>query len=118
MVYASATVSLAILEVLIHLDTDALLAAYSLCRVEFDESFMTRIDPGVLPENWREYPAPRDLQMMGDRWIEAQSSVVLEVPSVISPNESNFLLNADHPHFVKIVIGAPQPFSFDRRIRR
>jgi RES domain-containing protein len=41
---------------------------------------------------------------------------VLELPSVIIRGEPNYLLNPAHPDFRKIVIGKPEPFSFDPRL--
>jgi RES domain-containing protein len=41
---------------------------------------------------------------------------VLEVPSVIVERESNYLLNPTHPDFSSLVIGEPEPFTFDERL--
>lgn len=41
---------------------------------------------------------------------------MLEVPSVIVPGESNYLLNPGHPDFEKVVIGEPEGFGFDPRL--
>jgi RES domain-containing protein len=38
------------------------------------------------------------------------------VPSSIVPHELNYLLNPLHPHFKRIRIGRPEPFSFDPRL--
>ena len=43
-------------------------------------------------------------------------SAVLELPSVIIPGESNYLLNTSHPDFKSITIGKPGTFSFDSRL--
>lgn len=44
------------------------------------------------------------------------SSAVLAVPSVIIPQETNYLLNPQHPDFKKIKIGKPEDFGFDPRL--
>ena len=43
-------------------------------------------------------------------------SVVLTVPSVLIPGESNYLINPRHRNFGKLKIGAPVPFEFDPRL--
>jgi RES domain-containing protein len=53
---------------------------------------------------------------MGDFWVKLGRSAVLELPSVMIPGESNYLLNPAHPDFKKITLGKPELFSFDPRL--
>jgi len=69
-----------------------------------------------LPVNWRRYPAPEGLPDFGTRWARAQRTAVLAVPSVVIPEELNYLVNPRHPAFKNIRIGQPQPFSLDPRL--
>ena len=117
-VYTAQTQSLAVLEMLVHLDGPELLQRYVLIGVQIDESFVREISPPDLPRNWRVDPAPVASRQIGDRWIEAASSAVLRVPSTLVPAESNFLLNPAHPDFKKLVIGDPIAFDFDQRLVR
>lgn len=116
MVYTAGSVSLAVLEMLVHLESSDVLPSYSLCAVHFDESVVTRLDRSRLSGNWRESPAPPELLMIGDAWIAARSSAVLEVPSAVVESESNYLINPEHPDFVSLVIDPPRPFTFDPRL--
>jgi RES domain-containing protein len=116
MVYTSSTISLAVLEVLVHLQEASLLSSYSLISAGFDDALVERLDHSMLPDGWRAYPAPSELQQIGDEWVRSQRSAVLEVPSVIVERESNYLLNPSHPDFSSIVIGEPEPFTFDERL--
>ncbi len=116
MVYTSSTISLAVLEILVHLQETSLLSSYSLISASFDDAFVERLDHSVLPDGWRAYPAPSELQRIGDEWVRSQRSAVLEVPSVIVERESNYLLNPAHPDFSSVVIGEPEPFTFDVRL--
>ena len=115
MVYTSSTISLAVLEVLVHLQEASLLSSYSLIFAGFDDALVERLDRSRLPDGWRSYPAPSELQRIGDEWVQSQRSVVLEVPSVIVVRESNYLLNPAHPDFSSVVIGEPEPFTFYER---
>jgi RES domain-containing protein len=116
MVYTSSTISLAVLEVLVHLQEASLLSSYSLISADFDDALVERLERSRLPDGWRTYPAPSDLQRIGDDWVRSQRSVALEVPSVIVVRESNYLLNPAHPDFSSVVIGEPEPFTFDVRL--
>lgn len=119
-VYAASTTSLAILEVLAHLDDTRPLAAYVLIPLELPERLVVAVPRKALPPNWREFPAPPTLQAIGDAWLAAGTSPCLRVPSVLVPDlegaEANFILNPVHPDFRRIKVGAPIPVEFDPRL--
>lgn len=116
MVYTAEHYSLAVLEILVNLDTSGILSSYSVSSVHFDDALVERLDPSRLPADWRDSPAPPELQRIGDGWITSSSSLVLAVPSVIIDSENNFLINPDHPDFSLLSIDPPQPFTFDSRL--
>jgi len=113
LVYTSSTQALAALESLVHLNPPVLFQ-YAVIPVEFDAALVEKVS--ALPAGWRDSPAPPSTQALGDAWAAQARSAVLELPSVIIPGESNFLLNPAHPDFRKIVIGKPAPFAFDPRL--
>ncbi len=115
-VYASSSISLAILEVLVLLPIYGILEEYVCFPVEFDQDFVVSLDMEVLPKNWKKDPSPQAIKQIGDFWIESQESVILEVPSTIVPTEKNFLINPAHPDFSKLKIGNPTKFEFDPRL--
>jgi len=117
MVYTASSQALAALEMLVHLEADDLLRHYRLIPVAFDEAMVKVLDTGILSVNWKRRPTPATVRAVGDAWIASLESVVLKAPSVVVPDESNYLLNPVHPDFDKVVIGKPQPFRFDRRLR-
>ena len=116
MVYTAGTTSLAMLEMLVHLQRETLLNRYALFEVQFDAEFMSAIDVKTLPKNWRASPPPESVQRMGDLWLAESRSAVLRVPSVIVPNESNYMLNPAHPRFSEIELSQPLGFEFDVRL--
>ena len=116
MVYVAGNVSLAVLEVLVHLGDAGVLSSYSLCAVEFEDGLIEPLDRSRLPAGWRSYPAPPELREIGDAWVRGGSSVVLEVPSAVVERESNHLINPGHPDFASVDMGAPEPFGFEPRL--
>lgn len=116
-VYAAGSVSLAVLEVLVHLDdAGVVLSSYSLCAAEFDDGSVKAFDRSGLPEGWSAYPAPPELGRIGDAWVRDRSSAVLEVPSAVVELESNYLINPAHEDFGAMRLGDPKPFRFDERL--
>ncbi len=118
LIYVAQSQSLAVLEVLVHLDTPALLDKYVLFEVEFASPLITDLDRSVLPKNWKSDPVPEAVQAIGNEWASSGISAVLRVPSVLVPEESNFLINPRHFDSATIVISNPQPFQFDPRLAR
>ena len=116
MVYSAQSRSLAVLEMLVHLDTAELLEKYVFFDITVDESLILVLAEGDLPHNWQANPAPSRLRVIGDAWAESNASVALRVPSSVIPAEFNFLLNPKHADFAKVRIGEPEPFRYDARL--
>lgn len=115
-VYLAQTQSLAALEILVHVDSAQLLEHYVAIPVTIDPKLVTRVDASSLPKNWKAYPPPKRLREIGDGWVSSGNSAVLQVPSVIVPSESNFLLNPLHADYPRLKIGQPIRFRFDLRL--
>ena len=114
--YASESVALATLEVLVGLQESRTLDAYSIVSARIDETKVETLPRDTLPANWRTYPPPPETQVIGNQWVLDGRSVVLRVPSAIVDTESNFLLNPAHPEFRAITISTPTPYAFDSRL--
>jgi RES domain-containing protein len=118
LVYTAESAALAALEMLVHLGRSTTLPAYVLIPCSFDEALVSRLDRSRLPANWRSYPAPPELQLIGDDWLKRATSAVLEVPNAIITMASNYLLNPRHADFASIHVSKPQSFEFDLRLLR
>ena len=116
MVYTAGSVSLATLELLVHLDNTSVLPSFSICPVDFDDSLVELLDPANLPPDWNQSPPPTSLRTIGDDWISRGSSVALRVPSAVIENENNYLINPLHTDFKKLVIGSMEAFKLDSRL--
>lgn len=114
-VYTSGSLSLALVEVLVHLPAD-ILPAYSAVPVEFDQALVAVVAPAALPKNWKDSPPPPAAQAIGSEWVARATSAMLRVPSVVVPGEFNFIVNPAHRDFGRIRIGAAMPFPFDPRL--
>jgi len=114
-VYASASQSLAALETLVHL-TPPVMFHYKVIRIGFSDELVEQLKAGVLPSDWRVEPPPPSTKQLGDAWVRSSRSAILAVPSVIIPDEINYLLNPAHADFKKIAVGKPADFTFDPRL--
>jgi RES domain-containing protein len=68
-----------------------------------------------LPDGWREIDSPSAMAA-GTAWVVEGRTAVLRVPSVIVPEESNYLVNPAHPDAPRIVPGAPRRVEWDPRL--
>src|SRR5207253_1465368 len=108
-VYASESKSLAAIETLVHIDP-RIRFRYKAFRLEFDDALVERLTPSRLPTGWRSEPVERAIQQFGDAWVREGRSAVLAAPSIIIPEEVNYVLNPAHPDFATIKIGASTDF--------
>ncbi len=110
-VYASENLSLAVLEIIVHLEValDEFPSDYVKIAIEVPDAVsIRRIER--LPKT------DAEMSEFGSRWYESASSAVLAVPSIVVPEEFNLLLNPEHADFHKIKAAASRPFRFDRRL--
>jgi RES domain-containing protein len=116
-VYTSGSLSLAVLELFVHVDIDEIPANLVAIQSELpDQLPIERVDLTDLPRNWRRYPASEALKDIGTSWVIKASTAVLSVPSAVVPEERNYLLNPAHRDFKRIQIHKPVAFQFDPRM--
>ena len=117
MVYTAGSQSLAMLEMLVQ--DEPLRARYVMLSAALPKNLkIARVTPAQLPADWRDPGARDQLQAIGTDWVNRGSSAALVVPSAVIPSETNYLLNPLHPSMARIVIGKPQEFITDLRLRR
>ena len=115
-VYLAEHRSLAVLEIL----TQALDAADTtdllLASATFDPDEVEDLTPDRLPADWAHHPAPESTAAFGTEWAVSGRSIVLRVPSVVLPAESNYVINPRHPNLGRVTFGAPVPLALDPRL--
>ncbi len=107
------SLALAALEILVHVKRQQELGGYVKIRVEVSEKLVGNVSK--LPANWRQGRTPDETRALGDAWLRAGETLLLRVPSVVIPEEFNYLLNPKHPAFEKLTVGKAEPVSFDSR---
>ena len=114
-VYTSASLALAALEVLVHVDKDMIPAGMAQVEIDIpDDIAVLTIGLDVLPNDWQLYPAPSELQRLGDEWLASRSTPVLQVPSSVIPREANYLLNPLHPDMPRVTVASVASFTYER----
>jgi RES domain-containing protein len=117
-IYLANSVSLAMLETLVHIHDSATLSEFELFQIEIDDSSIMLLQPQDWPSDWRSAPAPVATMDVGTEWLKSESSVGLLVPSTLVPSENNMLINPYHKDFQACLNSVkPLSFAFDPRLR-
>jgi len=115
-VYVSEHQSTAAFEVFANRMPFILEERYKAFHLEWPDHLIELFPIKKLPPNWRVYPPPAETREIGDQWVREQRSAVLALPSVISPADTNFLLNPEHADLKRIRIASSIDFDFDPRL--
>ncbi len=114
-IYTTENISLAILEILVHVKKYRIPLDYHLLTINIPDSIKpVNISKEKLKKNWKDDVTYS--QFMGDEFLKAKHSLVLKVPSVIVDQENNFILNPAHADASKIRIISTSIFQFDKRL--
>jgi RES domain-containing protein len=61
-------------------------------------------------------PAGSATIALGNRWLDSAATAVLEIPSVIVPEESNLLINPAHADVRLLRAAVARQFVYDPRL--
>ena len=115
--YCASSLSLAVLELLVHVDPGDAPEDLVAVRIEVpDDVTARRLLPAELPDDWRQGTGKAALRALGTAWTHAGAEGVLIVPSVIVPAEMNVLVNPRHPDAARIKLLGQEPFRLDARL--
>jgi RES domain-containing protein len=112
--YASSSISLALLEVLVNAHTLSQLQQLQLVELRIDKIQPMVIGTDRLPANWRqdiEYT-----QLIGKEIFTAKQELFCKCPSAVIQQEWNFVLNPLHPAATSIRLNTVTDFYFDPRL--
>jgi RES domain-containing protein len=116
-VYTSSTLSLAALEILVHVDVD--LVPEDLVSIEIeapDDLQVEALTDRELPRGWFRTPAPAGLRKLGTEWQRSGRTPLLRLPSAVIRHEHNYLINPAHNKATRIKVAATHKFVLDLRL--
>ncbi len=118
-IYSASSRALACLENVVHRSGEGLHDSFKTMIIDVPSSErIEKITMKDLPKNWQQFNMEHICRHIGDDWFYRQESLILQVPSVIIPNEYNYIINATHKNYKKIKLKTVEPFIFDARIKQ
>ena len=119
--YCASTRALAALETVVHLAADALPLNRYLVQIGIPKKvFDARetLTATTAPVGWDALPVGIISLDFGDKWLTSKRSAVIEVPSIVVPEESNILINPEHTDAAKITAKVVRKWVYDARITK
>lgn len=118
-IYTSSSRALAMLELLVHRSGLDLGKGFRLLEIKLSitEKDIEEIRVEKLVKNWQSIEAYSQEQKIGSEWHKRFDKLILKVPSVVIPQEYNYVINTRHKDFEKKVkLELIEEIDFDRRI--
>jgi RES domain-containing protein len=118
-VYTATSTPLATLEIAVNLKQLKVIPDYVALEVDVPDDSIITLTASVLPAGWDALDCePVVSRAIGNRWLEGEVSLALQIPSVVIPDQYNVLINPRHPDFDQVTFTDPMPFPFDPRIKQ
>jgi len=116
--YTSANRSLALLETLAHIPAKLFRnKKYILVTVFLpDKAPLKFIEEKDLPNNWDALDIQHVTQKIGDNFLEEQKGLLFRVPSVLMPEEFNYIINPLHPSMKQVKVIHQREIRFNDRL--
>lgn len=118
-VYTSENIALATLETIAHIGAGDLPLNRYLVKIEVPtDVYDARQVADPPPVGWDAEPAGLPSSALGDAWANRGMAALLDVPSVIVPDERNVLINPRHADARKIKAQMVRKWIYDPRLRK
>jgi RES domain-containing protein len=116
--YTSSSRSLALLETLAHTPAKMLdVRVYHLITLSVPDNTITqKISLSNLLSGWDAPDTRPFTKKIGDTFLSDNKNLLLEVPSVMMPEEINYVINPLHEHFKQVKLINKRRIYFDKRI--
>ncbi|MEC5216964.1 RES domain-containing protein [Actimicrobium sp. GrIS 1.19] len=114
-IYGATTYAGAMLEVLVHSRIGSVPKTHMLVVGEVPDGLVLEIVTAtILGPGWAE-PESSVAREFGDCWLRECRSAVLLIPSVVTGDDGNVMINPAHPDARQLVVSAPQPLLWCSR---
>lgn len=118
-VYTGANLSLCVLETYVHFPAVQREAIPDFVALQIrvpDDAGVTQVSAADL-EQLLSTGDPLPCRATGDRWLDAGADLLLTAPSVVVAEDSNIMINPQHPRMNEVAIVGRRRFRFDPRLK-
>lgn len=117
MLYFSESLSLCVLEILVHLDFHFLSNDFYYVEAEIsDKLIYPSLKTNELDTVWKNNPPSPYTQQIGSDWLKENKNLAMRVPSAVLPLQHNILVNPRHLKLSDIKILKTDSLQIDQRV--
>ncbi len=116
-IYTSENRALALLEYTVNVNIDDIPRNLSMIVLEIPDKNILELSEAELPGDWENIPAPFSTKQFGTNLLNAAKKAVLKIPSIVIPEEFNYILNPKHADSKKFKILEIKDLIYDVRIK-
>lgn len=113
--YTAESRALALLEYSVNVNIYDIRRALSFITYEIDASKVHDVPIHELPGNWKDSTVPKQTQEFGTRLFLHQKVPILKIPSVVIPEEYNYIINPLYYSGLRIV--EIRDYAYDIRLK-
>jgi len=111
--YTSLSIALACIETFVHLKAGGLPLNRYLVRIDLPDAVWARRTVLAPPVGWDAIPVSLTSVNAGEAWFSAGSAALLEVPSVVVPEEKNVVVNPRHADSAALTATKIRKWTYD-----
>ena len=116
-IYAGTSFALCLVEVLVHANRKTPPSAARFVEATVPDGVSREMFEADAYPGWDDLHDVTIAQRFGRAWLEEQRSALLLVPSVVTAGQdTNVVVNPNHPDSANIVVGPETPLALDRRL--
>jgi RES domain-containing protein len=116
-IYTSESRALSVLEYSANVPLDLIPNSLSFTSIEIPDNSVIEFTLSDLPSDWNNHVSPQSTKNLGTVLFKKAEYLVLKIPSVIIPQEFNYLINPIHSDISKVAIKEIVDFVYDVRIK-
>ena len=116
-IYTSQSRALAILEYAVNVRLDDIPPDLVMITLEVPDNENNIFIPRQLPQKWNSQITTQASRDFGTALLKKAEHLIIKIPSVVIPEEYNYIINPRHPNMKKVLIADLSPFSFDARLK-
>lgn len=114
--YLATSVSLAMLEILVHVDSGSVPQGLRLLGYQIPDAMVATLPQSEWPAGWDDLPYNDAVRAAGDGFIAGGAALALLVPSAVAQGEFNVLVNPEHRQFDAIALASDDVLAMDPRL--
>ncbi|MBS1747001.1 MAG: RES domain-containing protein [Bacteroidetes bacterium] len=116
-IYTSESRALAVLDYTVNISIEDIPQSLCITAIEIPDTGIHELNVADFPRNWKKSPAPASTKDLGSQLLKTAIAPIIKIPSIIIPQEFNYILNPKSTGSKDFKIINVDDFVYDARIK-